>query len=352
MNVSTLEVEVTPSKPNANPPTDALQKLTGGGSVSVRIGTDSGIFGTGRVSFGRVAGASRALGAIIEHVLRDIVLGTDLQMIRGTHRAMLRETEYHGSYGLAMFGIAAVDVALWDCFGRALGVPCWHLWGGAQTKIRAYAMVGWMNYTDSELSDICKKAVDQGFGAVKIKVGFPTLGQDVARINTTRRAVGKDIDIMVDANQSLTTYEAIQRGKTFEEMGVLWWEEPLPADDIDGYRALSDALSIPVATGENLYTPAEFARFLKAGAVDIVQADLRRAGGPTSLLSIGAIADAFRAPYASHGGGPVQLNVMACLPNAYYLETGLIPEGSPLALEDGFVSVPNGPGFSWDGEVD
>lgn len=81
--------------------------------------------------------------------------------------------------------------------------------------------------------------------------------------------------------------------------------------------------------------------------MDIIQPELRRAGGPTALLQIGGVADAFRIPYASHGGGPEQLNVMACLPNAFYLETGLIPEGSPLQLVDGFVSVPTGPGFSW-----
>ena len=130
-------------------------------------------------------------------------------------------------------------------------------------------------------------------------------------------------------------------------MGCVWWEEPIPADDIDGYAELTRALDIPVAPGENLYTAADFARFLRRGAVDIIQPDLRRAGGPTTLLEVGHMADAFRIPYASHGGGPVQLNVMVCLRNAMYLETGLIPEGSPLKLEEGFVNVPDGPGFSW-----
>jgi L-alanine-DL-glutamate epimerase-like enolase superfamily enzyme len=162
-----------------------------------------------------------------------------------------------------------------------------------------------------------------------------------------RKDVGDDIDIMVDANQSLSTAEAITRGRAFETLGYLWWEEPLPADDIDGYAALTHALDIPVATGENLYSAADFARFLKRDAVDIVQPDLRRAGGPTALLQIGALADAFRVPYASHGGGPVQLNVMACLPNAWYLETGLLSEDSPLSLQDGSVALPQGPGFSW-----
>ena len=112
-------------------------------------------------------------------------------------------------------------------------------------------------------------------------------------------------------------------------------------------RLYAAGLDIPVATGENLYTPADFTRFLRRDAVDIVQPDLRRGGGPTALLEIGAVARSFGRPYASHGGGPVQLNIMATLPNALYLETGLIPPDSPLVLEDGCAVVPEGPGFSW-----
>jgi L-alanine-DL-glutamate epimerase-like enolase superfamily enzyme len=117
---------------------------------------------------------------------------------------------------------------------------------------------------------------------------------------------------------------------------------------VDGYARLAEALDIPLATGENLYTPGDFARFLRRGAVDIVQPDLRRGGGPTALLQIGALAQSFGVPYASHGGGPVQLNVMACLPNALYLETGLIAPGSQLVLDNGCALLPQGPGFDWE----
>jgi L-alanine-DL-glutamate epimerase-like enolase superfamily enzyme len=315
--------------------------------VHVCLTTDEGVGGEGSANFGRIAGAPDALAALIEHELKPLVMGQDPVMVRRLHREMLRETEYHGSSGLATFGIAAIDTAIWDCLGRARGVPCWQLWGGVHERIKAYAMVGWLNYDDDEVSLVCAEAVAQGFPAVKIKVGYPTLKQDIARVACVRKAVGDDVDIMVDANQSLSTAEAITRGRAFQELGCLWWEEPLPADDIDGYAALANALDIPVATGENLYSTADFARFLKREAVDVVQPDLRRAGGPTALLQIGALADAFRIPYASHGGGPVQLNVMACLPNAWYLETGLLSEDSPLSLEHGTVALPLGPGFSW-----
>ena len=123
--------------------------------------------------------------------------------------------------------------------------------------------------------------------------------------------------------------------------------EPIADDDIDGYAALVQTLDIPIATGENLYTPADFARFLRREAVDIIHPDLRRTGGPTAMLQIGTMADAFRRSYASHGGGPVQLNVMACLPNAIYLETDLLGSDSPFELRDGTVPIPQGPGFAW-----
>lgn len=347
MKITSLDVSIQRREPSADPIRDAIQALPGTGTVEVLVTSDEGVSGRGEIYFGRIAGAPDALAAVIEHELKPLVLGTDPACVRGTHEAMLRETEYHGSFGLSMFGIAALDTALWDCLGRVHGVPCWQLWGAVHDRIPAYAMVGWLNYGDDEVQRICAKAVKQGFRAVKIKVGFPTLAEDVARVKTVRQAVGEDTGIMVDANQSLTTAEALRRGRAFQDLGCVWWEEPIPADDIDGYAELARALDIPVATGENLYTPADFARFLRREAVDIVQPDLRRAAGPTALLQIGLMAAAFRRPYASHGGECAHLNVMACLPNTIYVETGLIGPDSPMKLEDGCVALPQGPGFSW-----
>ena len=347
MKITRLETTVHRSKPSPNPIRDALQSLPGAGSVTVTVHADDEFAGVGETSFGRIQGARDSLAAIIEHELKPLVLGTDPTKVRQTHQTMLRETEYHGSSGLTMMAIAAIDTALWDCLGKIRKAPCWQLWGGARDRVPAYAMVGWLNYDDAQVRQICAQAVKQGFRAVKIKVGYPTLAEDIRRVKTVRDAVGSDTLIMVDANQSLTTAEAVRRGKAFEDLGCYWWEEPIPADDIDGYAELAQKLAIPVATGENLYSRADFARFLKRDAVDIVQPDLRRGGGPTALLEIGFLAAAFRRPYASHGGGPVQLNIMAALPNAMYLETGLLSPNSPMKLTEGCANIPTGPGFSW-----
>src|SRR5207244_473629 len=132
-----------------------------------------------------------------------------------------------------------------------------------------------------------------------------------------------------------------------QELGCFWFEEPLAADDASGYAALAAALDIPVATGENLYGVRPFADLIERRGVDVVQADLRRAGGVTPVLQIEGVADAFRLPYASHGGGAVNLNLLATMPNAAWLETGMLSEGSPLRLEAGDALVPTGAGFGW-----
>jgi L-alanine-DL-glutamate epimerase-like enolase superfamily enzyme len=352
LRVTHLEITVEHRTPSPDPICDALQCLPGAGSVHVTVHTDAAhhgqaITGTAEIGFGRIASAPDALAALIRHELAPLVVGTEPAYVAATHEALARETEYHGTFGLATFGIAAIDTALWDCQGKALGVPCWQLWGGVHTRIPAYAMVGWLNYDLGRLQEIAARAMAQGFRGVKIKVGAPTLKEDIARVEAVRSVIGDAMDLMVDANQSLTTAEALRRGRAFQALDCLWWEEPLPADDVDGYAALVRALDIPIATGENLYSRYDFARFLRGDAVDIIQPDLRRAGGPTAMLAIGKLAHAFRRPYASHGGGPVQLNVMASLPNAIYLETGLLGPDTPFALEDGCAPVPQGPGFSW-----
>lgn len=348
MRVTAVQVQARPRQGSPRPIRDALQALPGAGGVEVVVQTDTGVSGHGDCSFGRIAGAPQALAVFIEQILRPVVVGSDPAGVRGTHQAMLRETEYIGYTGLAAMAISAVDTALWDCLGKAHGVPCWQLWGAVHDRIPAYAMVGWLNYADDEVQAICSRAVDQGFRAVKVKVGYPTLEEDLRRIEVVRQGVGREVRIMVDANQSLTTAEALRRGRAFEDLGVYWWEEPIASDDIDGYAELAAALDIPVATGENLYAVQEFGRFFRRGALDIVQPDLRRSGGPTVLLEVAALADAFNVPYASHGSNAAHMNVMACAPTLIYAETGLVAPDSPMRLEDGCVGLPQGPGFSWE----
>ena len=202
--VKSIEVTLWRRKPNPDPIRDALQALPGVGTVIVTITSEEGTTGKGEIGYGRIAGGLDALKALIEHELIPVVQGTRLSHIRQTHEAMRKETDYHGTQGLATLGIAAVDTALWDCLGKTLKVPCWQIWGGCHDSIPAYGMLGWINYTEEQLKQRCEQALSQGYRALKLKVGFPTLKEDVKRIEFVRKIIGEDVRLMVDANQVLT----------------------------------------------------------------------------------------------------------------------------------------------------
>jgi len=154
---------------------------------------------------------------------------------------------------------------------------------------------------------------------------------------------------MVDANQAFTVSTALERGKAYQDLGVFWFEEPLPPHNHDGYEELGDKLSVRIATGENEYTKYAFADLIRHGGVDVVQPDNRRTGGVTEWMEIAALADAFHIQVASHGGGPGNLNMLAAMPNAIYLESGSLKGGSMyevnLKMVDGEVLVPDVPGL-------
>jgi L-alanine-DL-glutamate epimerase-like enolase superfamily enzyme len=334
---------------SAEPIRDALQTLSGGGSVTVEIEATDGLVGTGSTSFGRIDGAPRTLATLIEEELVPVVLGRDVTEIGAIVESLKVETEYHGSSGLTTFGISVLDVALWDLLGRAHGVPTYQLWAPYRDRVPAYAMVGWSNFDLDGVRRQCGRAVEQGFRGVKMKVAAGDLDDDVRRIEAVRAEVGPDVSIMVDANQVLNLEEALRRGTVYAGLGVSWLEEPLRADDAAGYAELVRRAPLPIATGENLYGAREFRDFFERRAFGVVQPDLRRAGGPTEIRAIGALAGAFGIPYASHGGGPAALSLLLSVPTAIWLETGLrdSPDAFP-RLENGCALAPQGPGFAWE----
>lgn len=326
------------------PMQDAIQWLDTRGTCSITIETDQGVSGSSDIYFGRGAAAPGVLAKLINEELAPAVVGEDPFLIRGIRDKLWRETDYHGTVGLALFGIAGIDLALWDFAGRALNQPVWRLLGAYRDKVPTYAMVGWLNYDMDSLKGIVTKALEQGFRGIKMKVGAPTLEEDVARIEAVRSVMETHHLLMVDANQALSVQEALQRGRVFEEMGCYWFEEPIRADNTDGLAHLARELTIPIATGENNYGLAQFRQLFERRAVDIVQPDIRRAGGLTECLEIGLTARGFDVPYASHGGG-AHLHVLAALPNAIFLESGLIPEDSDFRLVDGCYPLPETPGL-------
>jgi L-alanine-DL-glutamate epimerase-like enolase superfamily enzyme len=151
--------------------------------------------------------------------------------------------------------------------------------GGFRPKVPLYDTEGgWLHLATEELVAGAKASQAAGWTGVKIKVGKDRIDQDVERLRAVRAAVGEGLDIMVDANQSMTQAEAVRRAAAFAPLNLAWFEEPLPADDVSGHIALARSTTIPVAVGESLYSLAQFREYLQRGAASIVQVDVARVG--------------------------------------------------------------------------
>jgi len=329
------------------------------GGVVLRLRTNAGITGWAYSSFGMVQGGPEVLQTILEKEVGPLIVGQDPSFPKRIRRDLWAGLEYHGVQGLAHFAIGAADVAVWDILGRAADMPVYKMLGAAHERMPAYSMCGWYYDGDGDLStykSIIAERLEEGFRAVKIKTGRGSLDQDVARIRAARQVAGKNVRIMVDANQGLTRNEALRRGRVYQDEGCYWYEEPLPPHDKDGYALLSRELDIRIATGENEYTKYAFLELLKRDAADVLQPDNRRAGGVTEWMEIAAMADGFGVHMASHGGGPTNLNMLLAMPNAIYMETGSLRGESasiePLRMKDGEILAPESPGMGDERRAD
>ncbi len=204
------------------------------------------------------------LAVLVEEVVRPVLIGREATNITGLLEDLKREMEYFGLSGLTRFAIAAVDTALWDLHGKLLGQPCYLLWGAQRDRLPAYAMVGWLNYDLDGLRRQCGRTLEHGFHGVKMKVGAPTLEEDMERIAAVRSELGPDIPLMVDANQVLTVAEALRRSSAYAEYRIAWFEEPLVAHDFDGYAELTASSPVPVAAGETSMGERSSSRFFHA----------------------------------------------------------------------------------------
>src|SRR6201996_1642010 len=323
-----------------------------GGAVVLRLKTDAGITGWAETTFGTMTGAPQVLQTILEKELKPILIGKDPAFPRRLRAEMWKALEYAGVQGMNTFAISSVEIAVWDILAKVLGVPGYKILGAYQNTCPAYSMCGWYYPNDDDLSQYKKAlndALEEGFHGVKIKVGRFSLQDDEKRIKLAMEIAGPNRRIMVDANQKFLVPEAIQRGKVYQEMGVYWYEEPLVPYDHAGYAQVAEELEIRVAGGENEYTKYAFADLIQRGCVDVVQPDARRAGGISEWMEVAAIADAQKIPVASHGGGPVDLQMLLCMPNAIYMESGSFKgQGSTLEklrMVDSAVLAPERPGM-------
>ena len=336
------------------PEMDSLHTYDVGGHLVTIIDTDEGVSGTGITYFGRIDAGMETVKLIVEKVLTPVIVGQEPYFVRKIRNEMFVATEYFGTVGVAHFAISAIDCALWDIMGKKAGLPVAKLLGARREAIPAYAMVGWyFKGGEREFMRHCAEAVEEGFRALKIKVGRGPLKDDIDRIRLIHKEFGDDFRVMVDANCVFDETEAVFRGQAYDDEGVFWFEEPLQPYMRDAHVRLAKRIKTPIAIGENYYTRHQFYDVIKAGCASIVQPDGRRAGGPTEWLDIGAISEAAGLKLASHGGGPMGVNVLCALENAIYLESGSLKKEDDmnnirLVMKDGAISIPQAPGIGID----
>ena len=344
MKISGVETDLL-RLPPAEFTGDAIHDFGGAsGGVVLRLQTDAGITGWGYSNFAAIEGGPRVVQTILEHEIKPLLLGKDPAFPKGIRADMWRALEYQGVQGVTQFAMSLVDIAVWDILGKAAGLPVYKMLGAMRDRMPAYAMCGWYRENDrdhSQYKRTINETLEIGYRAFKVKVGRYALEDDVERIEVGRKTAGKDVRILVDANQAFNRVEAIRRGRAYQELGCFWFEEPLPPWDHEGYAEVAAALDMRIATGENEYNKHAFMDLLLKKGADVVQPDNRRAGGPTEWMEIGAIADGFGIELASHGGGPANMNILCAMPNAIYMESG-----GKQRMVKGEVLAPEAPGMS------
>jgi L-alanine-DL-glutamate epimerase-like enolase superfamily enzyme len=352
LKITAMETEVL-RMPPGKPFMDAIHRFGAeNGGVVLRLKTNSNITGWAYISFGSELGGPRVIETILQQELKPALIGQDPTLSKKLRADMWKATEYSGTQGPVTFAMAAVDMALWDIVGKMAKMPVFRLLGGYRTSLPTYDMCGWYYDNDDDLSQYKKQiqaALDEGFHAVKIKIGRYTLDDDVKRIRAAQALLGKDHRLMVDANQKFNFTDALVRGRVYQELGCFWYEEPMMPHEKHEFGALAQALDIRIATGENLYGKYDFLDLLRNGGADVVQPDNRRAGGVSEWMEIGAIADAFNVELASHGGAPTNMHMLLAMPNAIYMESGSLKNDTShvetLRLVNGEIPAPEDPGM-------
>jgi muconate cycloisomerase len=253
----------------------------------------------------------------------------------------------------------AVDVALHDLLGRALGVPVGVLWGQRRTDEIA---LGWIvsGQTAAEVADCVAEGLALGYRAFKVKVGLHTEQEDTAVVRAVRDAA-PDAPLWVDANQAYTVDAALRMARSMAELGVTAFEQPLPANDIAGLRRLRDASPVPVALDESLRHPSDLATFVKLAAVDVAIAKVQRSGGLTLSRRLCGLAEDSGVRLMGSGLTDSDLGLAASLHlfAAYGIDTpvdlngrqfveSVYATGATVEVSDGTARVPTGPGLGVD----
>jgi L-alanine-DL-glutamate epimerase-like enolase superfamily enzyme len=346
--VEILQVDLSPKVVR----TDAIQSFVKQETPIVRIVCDDGATGTG-YTYTIGTGGSSVVALLRDH-LAPRLIGRDPAEIERLWKDLFFHTHATAVGAITSLALAAVDTALWDLKCRRANEPLWKCAGGAKAAIPVYTTEGgWLHHSMAQIVDEAKAAKAEGFKGAKFKVGKPSIAEDVRRLAAVREAVGDDFEVMVDANQAFTVSEAMRRAHAYAPLGLAWFEEPIPAEDLGGHVELAAKATMPIAVGESIYHPSHFREYLERDACSIVQVDCARIGGITPWLKVAHLAEAFNVAVCPHFLMELHVSLVAAVPNGAWVE--YIPQldaitTSRMAVRDGHALAPSTPGLGieWD----
>lgn len=328
---------------------DAMSDVRHWDVVATRVATDRKIAGWGYNS--TLGEGSRALEALIADDLAPRLLGKNPFLVKRLWQEIYFERHFTGITGVAVQGVAALEIALWDIIAKAAGQPLWRILGGYEAaRIPCYSTDGgWLGFSESQLVANARQVQEDGFRGFKMKVGKPDLEEDCQRLAAVRGAVGPGYPVMIDANGRWDQASARRAIGRLAEYDPFWLEEPLHPFDVQAHAALARATPVPILAGETIYDLRMFRDFMTAGALGIAQPDVLKLGGIGGWMEAAALARAFGLPVVPAGFNLMQLDahLMAAIPHGLMMEhipwLGPIFE-NPVQVRDGHALVPREPG--------
>lgn len=318
----------------------------------LELQTEEGVVGRSYV-FGYRRSGARAIATVLEEAA-ELVRGDAIAPLAIAAK-LQRRYALLGVTGVVRMALSAFDMALWDALAVAAQAPLTTLLGGAPRPVKAYNSCGLGLMAPQAAADEAEALLEGGLRAVKLRLGYPTLAEDLAVTRAVRARLSDTVQLMVDYNQALSRVDALERGRALQSEGVAWLEEPIRHDDLAGNAQIARDLQLPLQLGENFDGPKALLQALQAQACDLVMPDVARIGGVSGWMQAAGVAEGHGIPMSSHLMPEVSAHLLAATPTCHFLEyvdwTDAIA-AEPVKIVDGCWPMNDRPGtgLAWDAQ--